>query len=153
MTTPEELTLSDLADLAAFALPLHDAGVPKVQMDGAHAVSLITLAAKAHEQAALIASHARRIEELEKGLTVEREIVENLVWAGEQNNKTIARLRWELGLAVANMEAAASAYRTYAKRHSSITPKATTDAAFTTRVVDFDKAAERMRATLKGETS
>jgi len=65
MTQIEELTLGDIADLAAFALPLHDAGVPKVQMDSAHAVSLITLATKAHEQAALIASQARRVEELE----------------------------------------------------------------------------------------
>ncbi len=61
----EELTLDDLMELASFAFPAREAGVPKVQMDSAHAVSLIALAAKSHRQAALIASHARRIEELE----------------------------------------------------------------------------------------
>lgn len=40
---------------------------------------------------------------------------------------------------------AASAYRTYAKRYSGLMPKAETDALFTTRAADFDRAAERAR--------
>lgn len=64
----EELTLDDLMELASFAFPARVAGVPKVQMDSAHAVSLIALAAKSHRQDALIASRAARIRELEERL-------------------------------------------------------------------------------------
>lgn len=49
---------------------------------------------------------------------------------------------------VAQLAGAASAYRTYAKRHSS-QGKAQTDALFSTRLSDMDKAVERGRAALK----
>lgn len=109
--------------------------------------------ARAEAAEASLSEKEREVEKLRAEIRVEREITENLSWAGEQNNRTVAALRWELGLAVANLEAAASAYRTYAKRHLSIVPKATTDAAFTTRVADFDKAVERARAALTPEPS
>ena len=47
--------------------------------------------------------------------------------------------------AAGHLMAAASAYRTYARRYSGLVPKAQTDALFTTRAADFDKAAERAR--------
>lgn len=46
--------------------------------------------------------------------------------------------------------AAASAYRTYARRHGSLRPKAETDALFTTRADDFDRAAEKAREMFRG---
>lgn len=48
------LTTNDINELAAFACPLHEAGVPKVQMDTAHAVGLIRLACEGHDAAAEI---------------------------------------------------------------------------------------------------
>lgn len=49
--------------------------------------------------------------------------------------------------AVASLAAAASAYRTYAKRHTFV-GRAETDAFFTTRIKDMDRAVERGRAAL-----
>lgn len=48
---------------------------------------------------------------------------------------------------VAHLAGAASAYRTYAKRHASL-GKVPADPFFTTRLSDFDKAVERGRAEL-----
>lgn len=55
----------------------------------------------------------------------------------------IDELREELLHAAASLVGAASAYKRYARRHSSVTPKAVTDAMFTTRANDFEKAADR----------
>jgi len=52
--------------------------------------------------------------------------------------------------AAANLAAAASAYRKYARRYAGITPKAETDAFFLTRVGDFDRAVDRANAAFRG---
>lgn len=49
--------------------------------------------------------------------------------------------------ATANLTGAASAYRKYAARHRSV-GRATTDAMFKTRAIDFERAAERARQAL-----
>lgn len=48
--------------------------------------------------------------------------------------------------AVAHLAAAASAYRTYARRAPHLRPRAEADAFFTTRVRDFERAAKRAQA-------
>jgi hypothetical protein len=58
-----ELTLDDLVDLGGFTYPLLEAGFPKVQMDTAHAVSLLTLATEAlNGRASLSSAEAERDE-------------------------------------------------------------------------------------------
>lgn len=61
---------------------------------------------------------------------------------------TQAELEEALRDAVAHLAGAASAYRTYAKRYSKLRPRAETDAFFSTRVEDMDRAVERGRAVL-----
>lgn len=64
----------------------------------------------------------------------------------------IARLREALSDACAHLAGAASAYRTYASRKIRIgLPRASADPFFTTRVEDFEKAAQRARTALSGE--
>jgi hypothetical protein len=58
-----------------------------------------------------------------------------------------ARLRAALIDATATLVGAASAYRKHASRHKSV-GRAQADPLFTTRAMDFDKAAERARAAL-----
>jgi hypothetical protein len=65
-----------------------------------------------------------------------------------ERDAEIARL-WEALLdATAYLVGAASSYRTYARRGGDIRPRAEVDAFFTTRVGDYDRAAERARAAL-----
>jgi len=56
----------------------------------------------------------------------------------------------EAGLtdACAHLNAAASAYRKHAARHSGMRPRAVADPLFSTRAQDFDNAADRARALL-----
>jgi len=82
---------------------------------------------------------ADEIERLHTALAAERERVRVLTEA--------------LLDATANLAGAASAYRKYAKRYTGITPKAETDAFYSTRVDDFDKATERARAAIRAEPS
>lgn len=51
----------------------------------------------------------------------------------------------DLATIATHLIAAASAYRTFARRHGSVRPKGETDALFTTRADDFDKAAAKAR--------
>jgi hypothetical protein len=55
------------------------------------------------------------------------------------------RLREALRDAAATLIGAASAYRKFARRSSSLSPRAEVDPFFTTRAADFDMAAERAR--------
>ena len=61
--------------------------------------------------------------------------------------KLVAEMREGLADAAAHLAGAASAYRAHASRHRSV-GRATSDPFFTTRVGDFDRAAERARALL-----
>lgn len=56
--------------------------------------------------------------------------------------KLVAKMREGLSDAAAHLAAASSAYRAHAARHRSV-GRATSDPFFTTRVGDFDRAAER----------
>ena len=62
----------------------------------------------------------------------------------------IIRLRDALFSATASLTGAASAYRKYAKRHK-LHGTAETDAVFSTRVNDFDKAVNSARLLHSGE--
>ena len=62
--------------------------------------------------------------------------------------KLVAEMREGLADAAAHLAGAASAYRAHAARHRSV-GRATSDPFFTTRVGDFDRAAERARALLQ----
>lgn len=75
------LTTNDINELAAFAYPLHEAGVPKVQMDTVHAVGLIRLACEGHEAAATITALRKRVAELEGAVAEEREWLKKQVFA------------------------------------------------------------------------
>jgi Mg2+ and Co2+ transporter CorA len=63
----------------------------------------------------------------------------------------IIRLRDALFSATASLTGAASAYRKYAKRHK-LHGTAETDAVFSTRVNDFDKAVNSARAALAAKS-
>lgn len=66
----------------------------------------------------------------------------------ERLAKLVAEMREGLSDAAAHLAAASSAYRAHAARHRSV-GRATSDPFFTTRVGDFDRAAERACALLQ----
>ena len=65
-----------------------------------------------------------------------------------EKDAEIARMREALVDATAHLVGAESAYRTYARRYTGITPKAEVDPFFSTRVEDFARATDRARAAL-----
>lgn len=84
---------------------------------------------------AVHAHYAARIAELEAALSAANA-------RAEAAEAEAARLREALVDAAAHLRGAASAYREYAARHRSV-GRAKPDPFFTTRVKDFDKAADR----------